>query len=64
MTEAFGDVWSNGAFSRTPSPLVGEGWGEGASASIESITPHPDHFVIRPLPTGEVKKSTLSGISR
>jgi hypothetical protein len=40
----------------TPSPLWGEGWGEGALTSLSSITPHPDRFAIRPLPMGEVKK--------
>src|SRR3954451_20740521 len=40
---------------RAPSPLWGEGWGEGVSDSRWGVTPHPAHFVRRPLPMGDVK---------
>jgi len=56
-----------GRLSLAPSPLGGEGWGEGASVSRKAGIPHPTRHgapntrvnalgARRPLPMGEVKK--------
>ncbi len=35
-------IWTYHEFSRTPSPLGGEGWGEGVSDSRYALAPSPD----------------------
>ncbi len=55
-------VWVGGMFINfffSPSPRGGEGRGEGVRTYREVVRPHPAHFVRRPLPMGEVKKSQL-----
>jgi hypothetical protein len=52
---ALGEAWHVRALGLTPSPLWGEGWGEGGGPIERSLPPHPD-----PLPKGERGQAELA----